>query len=88
MQVDIIAFGDISNIIGKNRITLKNIPNTDQLKLQLQRLYPALKNTPYLIAIDRHIISENTRLKDNHMIALLPQASAGSREADDLPSQQ
>jgi sulfur-carrier protein len=77
MQVDIMLFGYMTEIVGKNKITLRNIPNTDQLKLQLHRLYPALKKTPYLIAIDKDIISQNTILKDNHIIALLPPYAGG-----------
>ena len=77
MQVNIVAFGHMTEIIGKSGITLQNVPNTDQLRLQLQRLYPALKEAKYLIAIDKEIVSENTVLRDNHMIALLPPYAGG-----------
>jgi molybdopterin converting factor small subunit len=43
----------------------------------LHRLYPKLKDTPYLIAIDKNIVTENVVLKDNHIIALLPPYAGG-----------
>jgi sulfur-carrier protein len=72
MQINIVAFGDLTEIIGQRSLTLQNVHNTDQLRLQLHRLYPALKNTVYQIALDKEIVSANKRLKDNQMIALLP----------------
>jgi molybdopterin synthase sulfur carrier subunit len=77
MQIEILLFGYMTEIVGKSRITLQNIPSTDQLKLQLHRLYPKLKDTPYLIAIDKNIVTENVVLKDNHIIALLPPYAGG-----------
>ena len=77
MQINIVAFGYLTDVLGKSSLTLQNIPNTDQLRLQLQRLYPALKDIQYLMAVDKDIVTENTQLQDNHMIALLPPYSGG-----------
>jgi hypothetical protein len=72
MQVTVIAFGQMTEVLGKRSLTLHNIPNTDQLKLQLQRLYPALNKINYFLAIDQEIISGNVVLRNNNLIALLP----------------
>lgn len=72
MQVTVVAFGQMTEVLGKRSLTLHNIPNTDQLKLQLHRLYPALNHIDYQLAIDREIISGNVTLKNDHLIALLP----------------
>jgi sulfur-carrier protein len=75
MQIKVIAFGKLADILGKSSITLHNIPNTDQLKLQLHRLYPLLKLTKYQIVIDQKTIDQNVALIDQNMVALLPAAT-------------
>ncbi len=72
MQVTVVAFGHMTEVLGKRSLTLHNIPNTDQLTLQLHRLYPALNQIPYFMAIDQEIISGNVVLKNDTLIALLP----------------
>jgi molybdopterin synthase sulfur carrier subunit len=77
MQITVLFFGYMREIVGKNQLTLHNIPNTSQLKLQLKRLYPALKDTDYLIAIEREVITGDRPLEDNLTIALLPPFAGG-----------
>jgi molybdopterin synthase sulfur carrier subunit len=77
MQVTVLLFGYMREIVGKSQLTLQNIPNTSQLKLQLKRLYPALQDTEFLIAVDREVITGDIPLQDNYTIALLPPYAGG-----------
>lgn len=77
MQVNIILFGYMTDITGSNRISMENVADTDQLINRLHELYPAMKDSRYLIAVEKQVISANTRLEDNHTVAILPPYAGG-----------
>ena len=77
MDVNIISFGAITDITGSNNIMLQNINDTNQLVHQLEKLYPALSNIKYAIAVDKKIIAGNTQLCNNATVAILPPFSGG-----------
>jgi sulfur-carrier protein len=77
MQVNIVLFGRLTDITGRNTFAVQDVHNTDQLVQQLQRLYPAFVQAPYIIAVEKQIIHQNTDLTDNNTVALLPPYSGG-----------
>ncbi|MEP7109661.1 MAG: MoaD/ThiS family protein [Ferruginibacter sp.] len=77
MKVNILIFGQLTDITGAGIVTLENIADTDNLVATLHGNYPGLINSKYLIAVDKKVISENTPLFDNCTIALLPPFSGG-----------
>lgn len=77
MKINIILFGQLTDITGVNNITLENIPDTDSLVAALRSAYPALINSKYVIAVDKNIIPANTILTNNCTVALLPPFSGG-----------
>ena len=77
MQVNIIIFGQLTDITGSGSITMNDVVNTDQLVAQLHSQYPALADYPYLIAVEKEVILSNTELKNNFTIALLPPFAGG-----------
>ena len=77
MQVNIIAFGPISEILGNASITLTDVFDTNELIRKLNSIYPELINIKFAVAIDRQIINENILLKNNNTVALLPPFSGG-----------
>lgn len=77
MQLNILIFGQLVDITGKSRIILQDIPDTETLKNQLQKKYPHLSELPYLIAVDKEVVSINTFLNDNSEVALLPPYAGG-----------
>lgn len=77
MQVNIILFGRLTDITGKNKFVVNNVKDTDELVSQLQHLYPAFKTAPYILAVEKQIINSNTALADNNTVALLPPYSGG-----------
>ena len=77
MQVNIIIFGQLTDITGNPNILLHDIADTDALVKALHKLYPALAHSKYVIALDKKVIIENTMLANNNTVALLPPFSGG-----------
>lgn len=77
MQVQVIIFGQLAEITGRSGILLQDISDTDSLILELKKIYPALTDSKYAIALDKKVIIENTILADNNIVALLPPFSGG-----------
>jgi sulfur-carrier protein len=76
MPVNIIIFGQLTDITG-NSLSLDGIADTDHLVHKLNELYPALADKKYLVAVDKKVISGNTILTNNNIVALLPPFSGG-----------
>lgn len=76
MQVKIIIFGQLTDITG-NSVSLHDVTDTDNLVKTMNQLYPGLADKKYLVAVDKKIISENSLLKENSTVALLPPFSGG-----------
>lgn len=77
MQTHILIFGQLADIFGNNKIVLHGITDTDGLKNHLQKQYPGISGLPYLIAVDKEIVSGNTIINENSEIALLPPYAGG-----------
>ena len=76
MQVKIIIFGQLTDITGSS-VLLDNVTDTDNLVKTMNKLYPGLADKKYLVAVDKKIIAENSLLKENSTVALLPPFSGG-----------
>ena len=77
MKINIIVFGQLTDIIGNDNLVVSDTKDTDSLMEQLYKLYPALADTKFLIAVDKQLITANTILTNNSTIALLPPFSGG-----------
>jgi molybdopterin synthase sulfur carrier subunit len=77
MELEILTFGQISDIIGKSSIKLSHINNTDELINNLSQQFPELKNTRYIVAVNKHIAHQNIQLNPGDVVALLPPFSGG-----------
>jgi molybdopterin synthase sulfur carrier subunit len=76
MKLTIIAFGQLTDIIGSS-VSIENIADTDGLTKKLLADYPVLAGIKYRIAVNKKIINTNTILNDKTAIALLPPFSGG-----------
>ena len=77
MSVNVIVFGQLTDIVGKTPLTMEDVADTTQLVQRLQERYPALVNAPYIIAVDKQIVNGNTALTGNNTVALLPPFAGG-----------
>ncbi|HEV8272118.1 MAG TPA: MoaD/ThiS family protein [Chitinophagaceae bacterium] len=76
MSVKIILFGKLADIAGSS-VSVDNVPDTNSLVDSLNKRYPELATTKYVIAVDKQVINENTVLNKKSMVALLPPFSGG-----------
>ena len=77
MQVKVMIFGQLTDIIRSNTLTLTGTTDTKGLMEDLKKQYPALSQAKYILAVDKQTITENTILKDGSIVALLPPFSGG-----------
>jgi len=77
LTIDILAFGQLTDITGQSAWQMEDITNTDQLKTILAEKYPALAQSKFLIAVNKEIIRGNVKLKSGDVVALLPPFSGG-----------
>lgn len=77
MKVTLKIFGQLSEIIGSDEITLKGMGSTDQLIGHLKELHPQLTEINFTVAVDKKIVDKNTVLSGNSVVALLPPFSGG-----------
>ena len=69
-------FGRLADVVADS-VVLEEVSDTDSLVKILYKNYPALADTKYAIAVDKQLISENTILNKNSVVALLPPFSGG-----------
>lgn len=77
MKINILAFGQIVDIIGTSSWTISGVDNTDQLELKLTNEFPGLLNTKYALAVNKKVIHQNTTLSHDDTVAILPPFSGG-----------
>lgn len=77
-MVKILFFGHLAEITGVSEVIWKQVPDdTAQLREQLLVQYPSLAATPFTMAVNRQVISDEILLLDGAEIALLPPFSGG-----------
>ena len=76
MPVNVMAFGSITDVMGES-IQLEHVQDTDALMLELNRRFPALKSSKFLVAVNKKMINKNTRLNGDDTVALMSPFSGG-----------
>jgi molybdopterin synthase sulfur carrier subunit len=76
MSMHIILFGQLADIAG-NSVFVNNVADTDSLISALHNTYPALAEAKYVVAVNKQVITSNTLLNENSVVALLPPFSGG-----------
>lgn len=56
---------------------MEGLQTTAELKAELEKQHPALRDMPYLLALDKKIVTTNTLLHEQAIVALLPPFSGG-----------
>lgn len=77
MEIDIISFGKIAEMIKAQRMDIAGISTTDELKAQLEEQFPALSAIKYKLALNKQIVQQNSNLKPNDTVAIMPPFSGG-----------
>jgi len=77
MAVQIKIFGQLTDIVKSHELTLNGIADTNSLVIELNKRYPSLSGSRYIIAVNKQTITANTVLNDDSIVALLPPFSGG-----------
>jgi molybdopterin synthase sulfur carrier subunit len=77
MAVQIKIFGQLTDIVKGHELTLNDITDTNCLINELNKRYPTLSASRYIMAVNKQTITVNTVLDDNSIVALLPPFSGG-----------
>ena len=77
MEIQIMVFGQLTDITGSGMIGVKDVTDTNSLVAALQAKYPKLADTKFAIAVDKKLIRENTVLNPASTVVLMPPFSGG-----------
>ncbi|UGS21643.1 MoaD/ThiS family protein [Flavobacterium cyclinae] len=80
MTVKIKYFGLIADITKRNEELFslsESVITTEELISDLYKIYTELKNTSFVIAVNKSIVTSDLKLNNNDIIALLPPFAGG-----------
>lgn len=80
MTVKIKYFGLIADITKRNEELFslsESVTTTEELISDLYKIYTELKNTSFVIAVNKSIVTSDLKLNNNDIIALLPPFAGG-----------
>ena len=77
MNIEIISFGKIAELISSQKMQISDIKDTDELQTYLENSYPALSGMKYKLALNKNIIQSTQKIKDQDVIAIMPPFSGG-----------
>ncbi|MFC2086086.1 MoaD/ThiS family protein [Bacteroidota bacterium] len=77
MDVKVLFFGVIADVVSQNEVSLSNVSDTDALKEALLHEYPEIAKYKYLLSVNHAIVTDRISLKDNDEVALLPPFAGG-----------
>jgi len=77
MSVQVMIFGQLTDILGSSTVELPSVKDSNELQRILVEKYPLLANTKYRIAINKQLVSGNVNITEETAIALLPPFSGG-----------
>jgi Molybdopterin converting factor, small subunit len=74
-EIKVIAFGQISEITGKE--LMLEATDLDSLKLKLIEKFPELSDKKLAFAVNKKMAQDNVAFSDNDVVALMPPYSGG-----------
>jgi molybdopterin synthase sulfur carrier subunit len=77
MALTIRLFGQFIEMAGSSTLQVEGVQDSNGLRLKMESLYPELQSIPYLVAVNKDVVNNNTPLETGSEIALLPPYSGG-----------
>ena len=75
--MNIQVFGRLTEVFGAESITVEPVGDTDTLLKMLNKDYPAIADTGFIIAVNKKQVRENIQLLPEATIVLMPPFSGG-----------
>jgi molybdopterin synthase sulfur carrier subunit len=73
----LLLFGYLAEQMGTSEMELNDIPDTETLIKIIKTDFPLIKNSKFLISVDKKIVKGNTKLESGNVVALLPPFAGG-----------
>lgn len=77
MNVQVMLFGSLAEVVGKPRLEIKDCTDTASLKEKLVMEFPKLNNYEFVIAVYKQIVTGNAKINSGDVVALLPPFAGG-----------
>jgi molybdopterin converting factor small subunit len=77
MKIDVLLFGVLADVAGKDRITIDDPGDLDNLKKKVVMDIPKFKSFKFQVSVNKTIINENTNLSEGDEVAFLPPFAGG-----------
>jgi molybdopterin synthase sulfur carrier subunit len=77
MSIEVMFFGQLTDITGSSKISVEDVTDTDSLKQKLFQQFPSLSAAKFRVAVDNKLINDNMRIEQGAKIAFMPPFSGG-----------
>ncbi len=77
MNIQVMFFGQLAEIVGKSKLIVNDCNDTLSLKEKLIREYPSLKDCVFLISVNKILVKNNQKLQQGNEVAFLPPFAGG-----------
>lgn len=77
MNIQVLLFGSMAEIVGKAKLIVNDCNDTDSLKVKMIIEYPQLNNCVFLISVNKKLIKANHQLEQGNEVAFLPPFAGG-----------
>lgn len=77
MAVQVLFFGQLTDITGTDQLVLAQVATTTQLEQELLLRYPALASVPFTLALDHQLVTQEQLLTQESVVACMPPFSGG-----------
>ena len=77
MRIKLLFFGQVRDITGSSETELAGITTISDLKKYLFNKFPPLKDSKFLISVNRKIVNDNSTLNNGDEVAILPPFAGG-----------
>lgn len=77
MEVEVLFYGPLTDIAGKDPIWIEDAVSTIDLMEKLKRRFPLLEGSHFALVVDQHIVQGKAMLPKGCRVSLLPPYSGG-----------
>ncbi|MCX6297317.1 MAG: MoaD/ThiS family protein [Bacteroidetes bacterium] len=77
MKTEVLFFGIIVDITGKNRMEIDNCKDTFSIKTAILNEFPKLNSYKFVMTVRNQIVSDNKILNNGDVVAFLPPFAGG-----------
>jgi molybdopterin synthase sulfur carrier subunit len=77
MAVQVLFFGQLTDITGTDQLVLEHVETTAQLEQELLTRFPALVAVPFTMALNHRLVTQEQSLPQESIVACMPPFSGG-----------